>query len=243
MHCIAFAWCCDLFISVAKPSHHHKWATGFSACKQPDTKVTNCQTIQPTNSTNFIDTLAHSLNASSCSVLCALQLVQPNSHSHRIVSYRIVAFCSLTTGKINKNAPTRLEPHTHIHSFIYSFAKHTHCTHTQSPSHPASKSVSHLFMLYCSVVASVCSILLAIANTILSKFIGVTTMMTWYGEWITWMNALTFHTWFYCWMCDHTCSPARSTTTLLWLFACRLSDMQCALCIPGDNIYINWMQS
>lgn len=153
-------------------------------------------------------------------------------------SYRIVAFCSLTTGKINKNASTRLEPHTHtvIHSFIHLQSMHTH-------NHPASQPVSRLFILFCSVVASVCSILLAIANTILSKFIGVTTMMTWYGEWITWMNALTFHTWFYCWMCDHNCSPACSTTALLWLFACRLSDMQCALCIPGDNIYINWMQS
>lgn len=242
MHCIAFAWCCDLFISVAKPSHHHKWATGFSACKKPDTKVTNCQTIQPTNSTNFIDTLVHSLNASSCSVLCALQLVQPNSHSHRIVSYRGFLLFDYRKNKQKRCDETRTT-HTHNHSFIHLQSMHIAHTHNHRTTQPASKSVSHLFMLFCSVVASVCSILLAIAITILSKFIGVTTMMTWYGEWITWMNALTFHTWFYCWMCDHTWSPARSTTTLLWLYACRLSDMQCALCIPGDNIYINWMQS
>lgn len=143
VHCIAFAWCCDLFISVAKPSHHHKWATGFSACKKPDTKVTNCQTIQPTNSTNFIDTLAHSLNASSCSVLCALQLVQPNSHSHRIVSYRGFLLFDYRKNKQKRSDETRT---THTHSFIHLFICKAYTLHTHTITEPPSQQVSQSFV-------------------------------------------------------------------------------------------------
>lgn len=36
------------------------------------------------------------------------------------------------------------------------------------------------------------------SNTILSKFIGATTMMTWYGKWLKWMKiTLIFLIWFY----------------------------------------------